>query len=55
MHRRHLWSSVGHQEQPFTFEALLRESAAAMARDGNRVGLDALLQAIPKARSFLPD
>jgi predicted metal-dependent enzyme (double-stranded beta helix superfamily) len=55
MPRRHLWSSVGHEELPFTFEALLRESAAAMTRDENRAGLDALVQAIPKARAFVPE
>jgi predicted metal-dependent enzyme (double-stranded beta helix superfamily) len=53
MERRHLWTSVGHEEQPFSFEALLRESARAMQRDANTVGLEALLQAIPAARAFV--
>jgi len=53
MDRRSLWTSTGHEEQAFSFETLLRESASAMARDDNTVGLDALVQAIPKARAFV--
>ena len=47
MDRRSLWTSDTHEEQPFTFEALLRESARTMLRDGNRAGLDAMVRAIP--------
>lgn len=53
MEHRRLWTSVGHEERPFSFEALLRESAAAMARDENAVGLEALVEAIPAARAFV--
>jgi predicted metal-dependent enzyme (double-stranded beta helix superfamily) len=50
---RSLWTSVGHEKRPFSFEELLRESAAAMSRDGNTVGLEALVEAIPAARAFV--
>jgi len=51
--QRSLWTSVGHEERPFSFEELLRESAAAMKRDENDAGLRALVEAIPAARAFV--
>jgi predicted metal-dependent enzyme (double-stranded beta helix superfamily) len=49
MSERSLWTSEGHEQQPFSFELLLRESASAMKRDDNVAGLAALVEAIPAA------
>lgn len=51
--RRSLWSWDDHQEKPFSFPELLKESALAMHRSGNRAGLDALVQAMPASRAFV--
>lgn len=51
--RRSLWSWDGHEEKPFSFPELLKESATAMHESGNRAGLDSLVQAIPKTKAFV--
>lgn len=44
---RSLWDAHDHAEQGFSFPALVRESAKAMKRSNNQLGLDALVEAIP--------
>ena len=51
--RRSLWSWDGHQQMPFTFPDLLRESATAMHRSGNRTGLQELVEAMPASKAFV--
>jgi len=45
--QRSLWSWEKHEEKPFSFPELLKESATAMHQSGNRAGLDALSEAMP--------
>lgn len=49
-HRRHLWTSGEHEEQPFSFPALMRESVRAMKLAGNETGLEAIVEAVPAMR-----
>lgn len=51
--RRSLWSWDGHQQMPFSFPDLLRESATAMHRSGNNVGLQALFESMPASKAFV--
>lgn len=51
--RRSLWSWDDHEQKPFSFPELLKESATAMHHSGNRNGLDALVSAIPAAKTFV--
>lgn len=51
--RRSLWSWEDHERRPFSFPALLGESANAMHRSGNRAGLDALAEAMPASRALI--
>jgi predicted metal-dependent enzyme (double-stranded beta helix superfamily) len=51
--KRSLWSHDDHARTPFSFPALLQGSAAAMKGSGNQAGLDALVQAIPKAKPMV--
>lgn len=51
--RRSLWSWEGHERRPFSFPALLGESATAMHRSGNREGLAALAEAMPASRALI--
>jgi predicted metal-dependent enzyme (double-stranded beta helix superfamily) len=51
--RRSLWSWEDHQQKPFSFPELLKESATAMHRSGNRSGLQALVEAMPASKSFV--
>jgi predicted metal-dependent enzyme (double-stranded beta helix superfamily) len=51
--RRSLWSWVDHQQKPFSFPELLKESAVAMHQSANRTGLDALVQAMPASRALV--
>lgn len=44
---RSLWSDEAHQEQPFSFEALVRQSVLSMKRSGNSQGLQSLVEAMP--------
>ncbi len=44
---RSLWSIDAHEEIPFSFEALLKESIKTMKRDENEAGLRAVAEAIP--------
>jgi predicted metal-dependent enzyme (double-stranded beta helix superfamily) len=58
MDRRSLWGWDDHQEKPFSFPELLRESVSAMHHSGNRAGLSALAVAIPVTKPLidaLPD
>jgi predicted metal-dependent enzyme (double-stranded beta helix superfamily) len=50
---RTLWTSGDHQEIPFSFPALMRESARAMKLAGNQEGLDALVAAVPAAKAVV--
>lgn len=45
--RRSLWTGPALQESPFSLPALLRESVAAMKREGNGAGLAAVKAAVP--------
>ena len=51
--RRTLWSASDHAEIPFSFEALVAQSIAAMQRDDNARGLEALAEAIPAVRPLV--
>jgi predicted metal-dependent enzyme (double-stranded beta helix superfamily) len=51
--RRTLWTSGEHQEIPFSFPALMRESARAMKLAGNQAGLEALVVAIPATKPIV--
>jgi len=51
--RRSLWSWDGHERKPFSFPDLLKESATAMHRSGNREGLDTLVEAMPASKAFV--
>jgi len=51
--RRSLWSWDDHEQKPFSFPGLLEESATAMHRSGNRVGLEALVEAVPASQAFV--
>lgn len=51
--RRSLWSWDDHEEKPFSFPELLKESVAVMHQSGNRTGLDALVQAIPSSQALV--
>ena len=53
MDQRSLWSSHGHKETSFSFEALIKESAIAMKQTGNDQGLNALVQAIPAVKPMV--
>ncbi len=53
MDKRSLWSANGHEEQPFTFEALVGESVRTMKQSRNQRGLEALAEAIPAARPMI--
>ena len=53
MERRSLWTSVGFEERPFSFPALMRESALAMQRDGNQAGLESLARAVPAMQELV--
>lgn len=44
---RSLWSIDAHEEIPFSFEALMKESIQTMKRDDNEAGLRAVAKAIP--------
>lgn len=51
--RRSLWSWEDRQQKPFSFPELLKESATAMHRSGNRSGLEALVEAMPASKAFV--
>ena len=53
MDRRSLWTSIGFEQLPFTFPALLRESVLAMKRDGNTAGLQAVKVAVPAVKELV--
>jgi len=53
MEKRSLWSANGHEEQPFTFEALVGESVKTMKQSRNDRGLEALAEAIPAAKPMI--
>jgi len=53
MGQRSLWTADGHEEIPFTFQALLAESVKAMKASGNQAGLDALVEAVPAVRPLV--
>jgi predicted metal-dependent enzyme (double-stranded beta helix superfamily) len=53
MDERSLWSSDDFKEKAFSFPALLKESVAAMKKDQNEAGLEALAEAIPAARALV--
>jgi predicted metal-dependent enzyme (double-stranded beta helix superfamily) len=51
--RRSLWSWDDHEEKPFSFPELLKESATAMHRSDNQRGLDMLVDAMPASKPFV--
>lgn len=51
--RRSLWSWDEHQQKPFSFPELLKESATAMHRSENHTGLHALVEAMPASKAFV--
>ena len=53
MDQRSLWTTDGHAEIPFNFQALLGESIKAMKASGNQAGLDALVEAIPAVKPLV--
>lgn len=53
MDKRSLWGWDDHQEKPFSFPDLVRESVSAMHLSGNRDGLAALAMAIPAAKPLI--
>ncbi len=53
MDQRSLWTTDGHAEIPFNFQALLGESIKAMKASGNQAGLDALVEAVPTVRPLV--
>jgi predicted metal-dependent enzyme (double-stranded beta helix superfamily) len=53
MDQRSLWTTDGHAEMKFNFQALLGESIKAMKASGNQAGLDALVEAIPAVRALV--
>ena len=53
MDKRSLWTSADFGEIPFSFPALLRESAGAMKRDGNATGLASMVEAIPASKEMV--
>jgi len=53
MDKRSLWSANGHEEQPFSFEALVGESVKTMKQSRNQRGLEALAVAIPAAKPMI--
>lgn len=53
MDERSLWSSDGHAETKFSFPELIAESVVAMKQSDNRVGLEALAEAIPAVRPLV--
>lgn len=50
--QRSLWT-VEHEEQSFSFPALLRESVRLMKQRDNQPGLDALVRAVPAVQDML--
>lgn len=53
MDERSLWDAEDHSETPFSFQDLLRQSIKKMKADRNRVGLDAVAEAIPATRPLI--
>lgn len=51
--RRSLWSWDDHEQKPFSFPELLKESATAMYRSDNRAGLQRLVDAMPASKAFV--
>lgn len=51
--KRSLWDAEDHHELPFSFPALLKESAKTMRRHENQHGLDVLASAIPAAKPMI--
>ena len=54
MGERSLWSADTHEEIPFSFEGLVKESIKTMKRDDNEAGLRAIARATSRAMTF-PD
>jgi len=50
---RSLWSTHDHEEIPFSFPMLVKQSVVAMKADANDEGLEALATAIPAVRPML--
>ena len=51
--QRSLWSASDHEEIPFSFAALLKESVVTMKLSGNEPGLKAVATAIPAAAPLI--
>ena len=51
--RRSLWSSDKHEELPFSFQDLLKESVKGMQLSDNQSGLDEIVKAIPAVKNLL--
>jgi predicted metal-dependent enzyme (double-stranded beta helix superfamily) len=53
MGERSLWSADTHEEIPFSFEGLVKESIKTMKRDDNEAGLRAVAAAIPETAPMI--
>ncbi len=53
--KRSLWSFEQHERKAFSFPALLRESLQTMKSSDNKVGIAAVLEAIPVARKMMEE
>jgi len=53
MDDRSLWSFEDLQEKPFSFQGLVAEAVKGMKQNGNQVGLDELVKAIPAAKALI--
>ncbi len=50
---RSLWDAETHEQMPFSFPELAQQSIKTMLRSGNRDGLEAIAEAIPKLRPVI--
>jgi len=53
MNERSLWDFEDHEEMSFSFQDLLKESVKGMKLNRNKLGLEALVKAIPSVRTMI--
>lgn len=53
MDERSLWSYDSHEEKPFSFQNLIKESIKSMQLNNNKAGLEEVAKAIPSTRPLI--
>jgi predicted metal-dependent enzyme (double-stranded beta helix superfamily) len=53
MDERSLWSFDDHEEKPFSFKELIKESIKGMQMNDNQTGLDEIARAIPSTKPLI--